>query len=742
MEASDSTLISEPSEPSKDTSSLSISSFPTSRPFQPTPSLATRLESPPFLLFLGVLTVYTVLSDDVRLLCTDKTADRYFGAVALMCLVLFVADLSVSMVFKPEYRGSFYSLIDLLSALSLLPDIDWLWNPIIGLKDRDVSGLTSPSTQLSPTSHSSVRLSRLLRFTRCIRLIRLSKLYQPLSTFLRKETGNVREMKVCRALKEVTMKRMIGLVLLLVMVLPLMELETYVMQGSSWEYGVKRIWESRGTPQYEFYVEKYIEYHKNSQNPLIYLSISQGQLRENWVSSINPDSLRLSEKYLTIYEGNIAIFDLRSSTKLAAALSLAQTGLIALILALAAASFDRDITRFAILPLSEIIGTIKNLANDPFSSISHSNSTHSHYEMSLISDAIRQIGSLLAISFGEAGRSILSDNLSDPQTLNIMSPGRRVNAIFGFCDIRNFTDVTEVLQEGVMTFVNEVAVIVHSLVDQLLGSANKNIGDAFLIVWKYSDFPSVTPNHLADLSLLACLKILLTVETHESLEKYRKHRELQGRLPGFLVKLGCGVHAGWAIEGAIGSELKVDASYLSPNVNLASRFEAATKQYGTPLLISETVYQLLSSQVKAACRLIDRVMVKGSGTVLRLFTCDLEAKGTEMYTKSMRNRVESREKRVEILRNLDKGMLPGAIFLKSKRVREMRMMEKTNFPAVFKQGVFSYLAGQWDKARIALNRAVAIRPKDGPAKAILAYMASQDDQLPKDWKGYRTLFEK
>jgi len=41
--------------------------------------------------------------------------------------------------------------------------------------------------------------------------------------------------------------------------------------------------------------------------------------------------------------------------------------------------------------------------------------------------------------------------------------------------------------------------------------------------------------------------------------------------------LGFGLHVGWAIEGAIGSDYKIDASYLSPNVNLASRLEYATK---------------------------------------------------------------------------------------------------------------------------------------------------------------------
>jgi len=47
--------------------------------------------------------------------------------------------------------------------------------------------------------------------------------------------------------------------------------------------------------------------------------------------------------------------------------------------------------------------------------------------------------------------------------------------------------------------------------------------------------------------------------------------------PDFKVRMGFGLHQGWAIEGAIGSRFKVDASYLSPNVNMAARLEAASK---------------------------------------------------------------------------------------------------------------------------------------------------------------------
>jgi len=53
--------------------------------------------------------------------------------------------------------------------------------------------------------------------------------------------------------------------------------------------------------------------------------------------------------------------------------------------------------------------------------------------------------------------------------------------------------------------------------------------------------------------------------------------------------MGFGLHYGWAIEGAIGSDFKIDASYLSPNVNIAARLETATNLYGVHLLASSAV---------------------------------------------------------------------------------------------------------------------------------------------------------
>jgi hypothetical protein len=82
----------------------------------------------------------------------------------------------------------------------------------------------------------------------------------------------------------------------------------------------------------------------------------------------------------------------------------------------------------------------------------------------------------------------------------------------------------------------------------------------------------------------------------------------------------------WSIEGAIGSKHKVDASYLSPNVNMAARLETATKQYGVSILMSGEFAALLSPAVRAKCRQIDTVLVKGSNQPMGIWTVDLDTR--------------------------------------------------------------------------------------------------------------------
>ena len=67
-----------------------------------------------------------------------------------------------------------------------------------------------------------------------------------------------------------------------------------------------------------------------------------------------------------------------------------------------------------------------------------------------------------------------------------LESGEKFLGILGiFVDFVFFTFSS--IQEDVMLFVNNIGDIVHTITDRYLGAANKNIGDAFLLVWRIVD---------------------------------------------------------------------------------------------------------------------------------------------------------------------------------------------------------------------------------------------------------------
>lgn len=131
----------------------------------------------------------------------------------------------------------------------------------------------------------------------------------------------------------------------------------------------------------------------------------------------------------------------------------------------------------------------------------------------------------------------------------------------------------------------------------------------------------------ADRALACVLEVFQELERSVALGAYENHQMIRQRLgPNFRVKMGYGLHAGWAIEGAIGSRHKVDPSYLSAHVNIASRLESATKQYGVPLLMSEAfVKRVVMEENIQGLRLIDRVTVKGSDLPMGIYVFDTKS---------------------------------------------------------------------------------------------------------------------
>jgi len=305
-------------------------------------------------------------------------------------------------------------------------------------------------------------------------------------------------------------------------------------------------------------------------------------------------------------------------------------------------------------------------------------------ETSFLMSTILRIGSLMKVGFGAAGVQIIRGSLrkNSKSSVSLRQQASTVSCIFLFCDIRQFTDASECLQEEVFLFTNKIAAVVHSICHSYGGFANKNIGDAFLLSWKLEDATGAnfynnevtTQNKEADKALLSVIQICIAL-CHEDFfladisdtarnklkDKFdeRPGNLVQVRVPiiyiyimfelccGFIdvqffciLQLGFGLHAGMAVEGAIGSARKLDATYLSNEVELAEFLESSTKKYGVVLLMSGSFYQLLHNSNQRRCRQIDEAFFsdeldeydedlceiedQDSETHMRLFTYDID----------------------------------------------------------------------------------------------------------------------
>eukprot|EP00397_Hematodinium_sp_SG-2012_P011350 GEMP01011487.1.p1 GENE.GEMP01011487.1~~GEMP01011487.1.p1 ORF type:complete len:998 (+),score=166.87 GEMP01011487.1:91-3084(+) len=381
-------------------------------------------------------------------------------------------------------------------------------------------------------------------------------------------------------------------------------------------------------------------------------------------------------------------------------------------------------------------------------------------ETLILEKTILKIGSLLVLGFGEAGAEIIGENLKESQLAGSNSqvaivPGRRVEAAFLYCDIRNFTEVTEVLQDKVMVFVNQIAGIIHEVVDHFGGYPNKNIGDAFLCVWRFP-ISQEERTKIANMALVCPIQIVAKIQSSKILAQYRTHEGLIERLPNYQVCLGFGLHFGWAIEGAIGSAYKIDASYLSENVTMATRLEAATRHYDVILVVSQSFVDHISPELHAVLRLIDHVYFRGTRQPQKLYTMDIESDAIqsapldefEMALFSVN--AKRRKSRAAIKRRHRRTMgtvvdVRSILWTDPDLLALRRRYDRSNQNAMaflhqFHAAFFNYEAGEWLIAQQMLKQVRNVFGyDDGPSRALSAYMQQYDNIAPPNWAGYRFL---
>jgi len=186
--------------------------------------------------------------------------------------------------------------------------------------------------------------------------------------------------------------------------------------------------------------------------------------------------------------------------------------------------------------------------------------------------------------------------------------GERKNVTIFFSDIRGFTSLSESMQpEEVVVMLNEYMTRMVSIIRSYGGIVDKYVGDAIMALWgvpmeNEGDNPQ---------AVRACLAMRL------ELAKLNEVRLSRGQA---VLRIGMGLNRGSVIAGNIGSDEKMEYTVIGDSVNVASRIESMTKEFGTDLLVSQSVASGLEEDFRfEAC---EDVRVKGKTDALKIFKVD------------------------------------------------------------------------------------------------------------------------
>ena len=82
---------------------------------------------------MTVITIYSLFFDDIRASALTLRADLTFYIVSFICMIFFLVEIILSSVSKEEYFLHFFFWLDIVSTISMIPDVGFIWDPIVGI---------------------------------------------------------------------------------------------------------------------------------------------------------------------------------------------------------------------------------------------------------------------------------------------------------------------------------------------------------------------------------------------------------------------------------------------------------------------------------------------------------------------------------------------------------------------------------------------------------------------------------
>jgi adenylate cyclase len=247
-----------------------------------------------------------------------------------------------------------------------------------------------------------------------------------------------------------------------------------------------------------------------------------------------------------------------------------------------------------------------------------------------------------------------------------------------FSDIRGFTAIAEHMDSAKLTeFLDEFFTPMTEIVLEQGGTVDKYIGDAIMVFY---GAPEEQPDH----AVRACKTAVDMILRIEELWVRWKARGLPP------IQIGLGINSGEMSVGNIGSKERFDYTIMGDHVNLASRLEGITKQYGTNIIISQFTYNFIGHDTFLT-RELDTVRVKGKEEPVTIY----ELIGYDIYFQQM------------------------------QALGEM-----------FSQGLEAYKRRQWEEAKALFRDVLQVSSEDQPSRIYLRRCEEYQRYPPlDDWDG-------
>ncbi|MDO9297327.1 CHASE2 domain-containing protein [Bradyrhizobium sp.] len=207
-------------------------------------------------------------------------------------------------------------------------------------------------------------------------------------------------------------------------------------------------------------------------------------------------------------------------------------------------------------------------------------------------------------AFGQYLSPALIEQLAQsPEKLQLGGEEREMTIMFS--DVRGFTTISESYKhdpQGLTALMNRFLTPLTNAILDRKGTIDKYMGDAIMAFW---NAPLDDKQH----EINACEAALDMLERIDELNQEREIEAQDGGHVYIPINVGVGLNTGVCVVGNMGSNLRFDYSVLGDSVNLASRLEGQSKEYGFPIIIGSKTAMAVKD--KFAILELDFIMVKG-----------------------------------------------------------------------------------------------------------------------------------